>query len=164
MVFGGRREQDRDIDGYVIPGREKRMGTAAGLEFIVGSWKWSLWVAENYLSLYLYVQYVSQNSSSAFMLWIVFQIHPMPIVSFLLTQIIATPYVTAHRTASSILQKPLFLLHLIALDLVTNLELIPTFEAHTALAALPSFGDIFLDVLQTLKVTCILLVFSPDRK
>ena len=51
----------------------------------------------------------------------------------------------------AILQMPLLLLRLISLDLIANLEIVPVFEAHSALTALLGFHDILLDVLERLE-------------
>lgn len=129
--------------------------------FIVDCWKWSLGIGEKYHRLYLCrcpklleCHHVVDSLQTHPL-----QTHPLTAVSFILTQIIANPYVTTHRAAYSILQEPFFFLHLIGLDLVPNLEIIPVLEAYTALPTLLSLGDILLDVLQALKFTCVPLVF-----
>jgi hypothetical protein len=52
------------------------------------------------------------------------------------------------------LQIPLFLLHLIALDLIADSEVAPAFEAYTALATFTHLCDVFLDVLKRFHGPC----------
>ena len=46
------------------------------------------------------------------------------------------------------LQIPLLFLRLIALDLIADLEIAPTFEAYATLATFTHLYDVFLDVLE----------------
>ena len=74
------------------------------------------------------------------------------------------PYVQLpnHRTICTFSQGPLFPYLLVALHLVSHLEVRKLFEGETTLGALAHLGDVFLLVLEGRQASCVMcqLVWS----